>query len=71
MSLLALNVAFPRLRQEWLRQIAVISCLILLRLVFWWAGSRHTAIPLPEPSVSAKPKRSRNRDQLSSRPANR
>ncbi len=71
MSLLALNLAFPRLRQEWLRQIAVVSCLILLRVVFWWAGSRHTAIPLPEPSVSAKRKRRSKSDHLSGRPANR
>jgi hypothetical protein len=70
-SLLALNVAFPWLAKEWLRQLAVLLCLVLIRVVLWWARSRPTGIPLPEPSVSAKRKARRKRDQLSGRGAKR
>ncbi len=68
-SLLALNVAFPWLAKEWLRQLAVLLCLVLIRVVLWWGRSRPTEIPLAEPSVSAKRKSRRKRDQLSGRGA--
>ena len=68
-SLLALNLAFPWFNKEWLRQLAVMLCLVLIRVVLWWARSRHTEVRLPEPSVSAKRKSQRKRDQLSGRGA--
>jgi hypothetical protein len=52
LSLLALNVAYPMLRQEWHRQLAVIFCLILIRLVVWWARSRPTEVPIRERAVA-------------------
>jgi hypothetical protein len=66
-SLLALNLAFPGLRNEWLRQLAVLLCLVLIRFVLWWARSRHTEIPIVTHSVSEGQRAPRKRNQLSAR----
>ena len=51
LSMLALNVAYPMLRQEWPRQLAFGFCLVLIRLVVWWARSRPTELPIRERAV--------------------
>jgi hypothetical protein len=70
LSLLALNVAYPTLRQEWHRQLAVVFCLILIRLVVWWGRSRPTELPVREQANTSVPRKQGRRDQLSGRRAN-
>jgi hypothetical protein len=53
LSLLALNVAYPSLRQQWYLQLTVIFSLILTRLVVWWASSRHTELPIRERAATS------------------
>ncbi|HEV8060068.1 MAG TPA: hypothetical protein VGP68_09355 [Gemmataceae bacterium] len=65
-SLLALNIAFPVFRQEWHRQLAVICCLIFIRLVLWWGRSRHTQLPIRERALTSRRRPPRKRDRLSS-----
>ena len=52
LSLLALNVAYPWLRLEWARQLALIVGLIVIRLVVWWARSRPTELPIRKPPAA-------------------
>ena len=56
LSLLALNVAYPMLRLEWPRQLAFVFCLILIRLVVWWARSRPTELPIRKRAIASSRK---------------
>jgi hypothetical protein len=71
LSLLALNVALPAFRQQWLLQLPVLLGLVVTRFIVWWARSRPVELPIRERSDAPARKRRRQRDQLSSRRANR
>lgn len=71
LSLLALNVALPAFRQQWLLQLAVLAGLVVTRFIVWWARSRPVDLPIRERVDARAQRRRRQRDQLSGRRANR
>lgn len=59
--LVALNAAFPFLRSEWIWQVGIVGCLVALKVISWWAGSRFKRVIVPPPAVTSSVRRREQR----------